>query len=61
MRFLINLGISCAAAVAATTVQYILNKNGTTTVAPMAAIPAGIPTTPETQTETPVTVETIDC
>lgn len=60
MRFLINLGISCAAAVVATTVQYILNKDANTTVAPMTAIPAGIPTT-ETQTETPVTVETIDC
>ena len=60
MRFLINLGISCAAAVAATTVQYFLNKNDTAAVVPMAAIPAGIPT-PETQTEAPITVENIDC
>ena len=60
MRFLINLGISCAAAVAATTVNYILNKNVNNAVAPMAAIPAGVPTT-ETSTDSTIIVETIDC
>lgn len=59
MRFgikLITFGIS---AIVGATIDYLFTNKVEHYIS--AAAPAGLPTTPETQTDSTITVETVDC